>query len=293
MRIVLVHSPGAGDARHDPASLVALVRAHGHVVNYFESTEDWRRAVDARVDLVVAVGGDGTVADVAKHLAGGTIPIAVLPLGTANNVANALGLASTPLPQLVENWTHGKRQPFDMGRARSSDEDLRFFESVGVGLIAESIAEIAHGGAGHVDDLDVASERMDAALVVLREMLSAIDAVHVDLRLDDEDASGEYLLLEVMNFGWAGPNLSLVPDAVPDDGAFNIVWAEERHREQLAGDLLRYRHGQRPLVSLPVCTAREVRMSCQKGRLHLDDQLRRGPARLHLSIEPHAVTFVV
>src|SRR5580658_5951776 len=53
-----------------------------------------RQAVEAGAELVVAVGGDGTVRACAQVLAGGPVPLAIVPRGTANLVATALGLPS-------------------------------------------------------------------------------------------------------------------------------------------------------------------------------------------------------
>ena len=293
MRITLVHNTGAGDTVHNREWLEGLIRQNGHDVVYFAATDDWKSAADASVELFVAAGGDGTVADVARHVAGSRVPIAVLPLGTANNVANALGLASTPIPELVAGWARAEHRPFDTGRATGSEETFRFIESVGVGLLAESIAEITEGPAEYVDQLDTANERMDAAIDVLRETLRRLEPVHLDLVLDGAAMSGDYLLLEVMNFGSAGPNLSLVPEGASADGLFDVVFVDDRHRIQLIDDLPLYRFGRHSAASLPVHRARHVTLACKDCRLHFDDQLRAGQKQVDLTIERHALTFLV
>jgi diacylglycerol kinase family enzyme len=54
--------------------------------------EEARRAAGAAPDAVIAAGGDGTVAAVAGALAGGRVPLGILPLGTFNHFARDLGL---------------------------------------------------------------------------------------------------------------------------------------------------------------------------------------------------------
>ena len=237
MRITLIHNAGAGDGDYDRDSLLALIRLHGHQVEYFASGDDWRSAARSAVELIVAAGGDGTVAEVGRQLVGSNIPIAVLPLGTANNVASELGIATTPIPQLVSGWTSAERRTFDTGRATTQDEILRFMESAGVGLLTEAIAEITEGRAGYVNELDGARARMDAAMDVLRGRLRRLEPTHIELVIDGQRISGDYLLLEVMNFGWAGPNLRLAPGADRADGLFDVVLADVSHREQLLEDL--------------------------------------------------------
>jgi hypothetical protein len=58
-----------------------------------------------------------------------------------------------------------------------------------------------------------------------------------------EPMSGDYLMLEVMNFGSAAPNLSLVPEGASAGGLFDVVLVDDRHRIQLIDDLPLYRFG--------------------------------------------------
>ena len=157
--------------------------------------------------------------------------------------------------ELVASWTQAERRVFDTGCLAAQHETFRFVESVGVGLLAESIAEITQGNAGYVDQLDDAEARMDAAIEVLRATLRRLEPTHMDLVVDGQELSGDYLLVEVMNFGCAGPNLCLVPEAVHSDGLFDVVLADVSHRAQLMDELPLYRRGHHPSTPLPVHSA--------------------------------------
>ena len=52
-----------------------------------------REALDKKPDLVVVAGGDGTIRPIASELDGTNIPLAIIPVGTFNNLALSLGLA--------------------------------------------------------------------------------------------------------------------------------------------------------------------------------------------------------
>jgi diacylglycerol kinase family enzyme len=80
-----------------------------------------RLAVEAGADLVVAAGGDGTVRACAEALAGTGIPLAIVPLGTANLVARALGVPGQAGRALGVAFG-GRDQPIDLGRVTGADE---------------------------------------------------------------------------------------------------------------------------------------------------------------------------
>ncbi|HEX5291847.1 MAG TPA: diacylglycerol kinase family protein, partial [Streptosporangiaceae bacterium] len=80
-----------------------------------------RLAVEAGADLVVAAGGDGTVRACAAALAGTGIPLAIVPLGTANLVARALGVPGQAGRALGVAFG-GRDQPIDLGRVTGAGE---------------------------------------------------------------------------------------------------------------------------------------------------------------------------
>jgi diacylglycerol kinase family enzyme len=94
-----------------------------------------RLAVAAGADLVVAAGGDGTVRACAEALAGTGIPLAIVPLGTANLVARALGVPGQA-GRALEVAFGGRDQPVDLGRVAAADEGMVFAAMAGIGLDA-------------------------------------------------------------------------------------------------------------------------------------------------------------
>jgi diacylglycerol kinase (ATP) len=89
------------------------------------------RAQEGLVDLVVLGGGDGTMNAAASALLDTQIPFAVLPLGTANDLARVLGIPPDPVAaaQIV---LAGRRNRIDLGRAN----DRLFFNIATIGLSA-------------------------------------------------------------------------------------------------------------------------------------------------------------
>src|SRR4029434_8080446 len=114
MRVTLIHNPDAGDDEQPAGDrLVRLIRSKGHDVIYRSSKDnDWDSALKESSDIVAAAGGDGLVGKVAKRLVGRRTPIALLPMGNANNVARTLGRMEKPLEELVTGWTSARRKKF-------------------------------------------------------------------------------------------------------------------------------------------------------------------------------------
>jgi diacylglycerol kinase (ATP) len=296
MRVVLVHNKKAGRGEHNRRSLVDLIRLCGHEVRWHgKRDEEWQRALD-EVDLVAVAGGDGTVAKVVRAMAGSSVPIAVLPLGTANNISTALELAPVAIPELVAGWSHGRVRRVDMGIATGPWGTLRFLESLGIGLLAEGMAAIDEGRSRPVNEVEDTEARLATATDVLRRMLTTLQARPVDVTIDGEALPGHYLLLEVLNLGTAGPNLHLAPHADPSDGLLDVVLVDEALRRQLIEHLPTYRLDPQAAPALPARRARHVILRCADVHAHVDDEVCRIECRtetVEVRIEPGAVGFVV
>ena len=117
-------------------------RASGWAVEFFETTRSdhglglARQAVAAGARLVVAAGGDGTVRSCAHALAGptglaNTVPLAIVPLGTANLAARALGLPRR-LDQVLAVAFRGRDRRIDLAEA----DGMPYAAMAGIGLDA-------------------------------------------------------------------------------------------------------------------------------------------------------------
>jgi len=81
-------------AAHDVECTIEFTRARGH------ATELAREGVDKKFDSVIAVGGDGTVNEVARGLVGTSMPMGIIPKGSGNGLGRHLGIPVTIGPAL-------------------------------------------------------------------------------------------------------------------------------------------------------------------------------------------------
>ncbi len=144
MRITLIHNPEAGsDDQPSADELVRLVRQAGHSVMYQSSKHaDWQRSLDEPTDLVAVAGGDGAVGLVTKRLVGKRVPLTILPMGTANNIAATFNLKDRPLDQLIAGWSNARRRKFDVGAAIGPWGSSFFIEGVGVGAFTDTMSRL-------------------------------------------------------------------------------------------------------------------------------------------------------
>lgn len=229
MRATLFHNPGAGDGSTTAPQLRSILADAGYQVRYQSTEKDWSSALDAPADLIVVAGGDGTVAMIAKALAGRDVPLAVVPFGTANNIAKALGVFGD-LEAVVRGWRPTKGGTLDVGVAVGPFGEERFVESVGGGVFARLVAEgreSVKGGA------EMVHRETDRALQLLRTILDDAPAGSWHVSLDDHDLSGRYIGVEVMNIGFVGPNVPIAGEADIDDGQFDVVLLRIEDRERL------------------------------------------------------------
>jgi YegS/Rv2252/BmrU family lipid kinase len=110
-------------------------------------------ATDAAVDygcaLVVAVGGDGTVREVAHGLEGSDKPLLVVPCGTENLLANELGFDETP-QTIIRTFESGCIRPLDLGSANG-----KCFASIaGFGFDGQVVHRVSRQRSGYIDYFD-------------------------------------------------------------------------------------------------------------------------------------------
>ncbi len=84
-------------------------------------------AVADGLDALVAVGGDGTVHQALQHTAGTDLPLGIIPLGTGNDAASALGLTAGSPSDAAAVVLDGHARPVDVGHVRTADGVERFF----------------------------------------------------------------------------------------------------------------------------------------------------------------------
>lgn len=175
-----------------------------------------REALEQGADLVCALGGDGTVRAVGEVLAGGDVPLGLLPAGTGNLLARALGVPVDSLEDALDVALDGRTRRIDVGGLRvDGSEEQVFLVMAGMGLDAET--------------MDNADERLKgvvgwpAYLVAgLRAAVGGGFTARVQPR-EGRTVRRAVRSVVVGNSGQLQGGLELMPEASLDDGLLDVA----------------------------------------------------------------------
>lgn len=174
-----------------------------------------RRAVKDGYKLIIAMGGDDTIEAIIRGMAGSKTRLAMIPVGTANNLAKSLGIPEDP-QQACELIADGNVRKLDMGQVRvGKGKKLPFFELVIMGI----------GAAIYPDALNASKGKKPLASLkgAIQTIISHESKPKVTVALDKESSvSVESMLAIVSNVPLIGPNMLVDPDASMEDGLLDV-----------------------------------------------------------------------
>lgn len=230
---------------------------------------------------VVAVGGDGTVHEVAAACAGTGRIVGVLPAGSGNDYAKALGVG-TSLRHALEVLVGGSVRVVDTAEV----DGVAFNNGLGIGFDAEVAAGVAEapaymGGTGRY-------------LWSVGRLLKDFRCHEARLTLDGEIIEAETILIAVALGTTYGSLFRLTPDAVLDDGLFDVIWSEKVNRAEvlrLIPSALRGTLSKRPKVHTARARRVEVVLS-EEAAAHVDGEMLAHTRRFQARVLPATLRIV-
>ncbi|MCX6843381.1 MAG: diacylglycerol kinase family lipid kinase [candidate division WOR-3 bacterium] len=263
-RVVAVVNPVAGKARGARlrAQAAAELMRLFPDMTFVESNAPGHASVLAQgardAELIIAIGGDGTVREVVSGLMSATGPLdsltprpfpllAVVPVGSCNDLSRNVGIPADVI-EACRAAREGKARPIDVIRVEMSDEatsrQTYFINAAGFGFDAAVTAE-AHKSK-HLRGLPL-------YLVAIIRTLRNLECPLVRIRAGAFEAEQRVLMIAAANGRYYGGGMKVAPEAKPDDGLIEVCIADSMGRLSALRKLPRF-------VAGTHVTLKEVRM---------------------------------
>ena len=241
-----------------------------------------KEAIELGADLIFIWGGDGSVQRCIDAAVGAPVTLAILPAGTANLLANNLGIP-IDLEQAVDVGLHGDNRTIDVGKINGE----HFAVMAGIGFDALMIRDT---------DTEMKDRFGRAAYIWTGARHIHSTPVRTEVRIDghtwfDDKAS----CVLIANVGSIGGGVTAFDHASPDDGKLDVAVMTANGVWQWLRTLTRASVGdadKSPLVQMTQATKITVETR-KRLPYELDGGARSKTNELRVHVVPHAVTIRV
>jgi diacylglycerol kinase (ATP) len=246
----------------------ALQQAGYEPVYSATNSEDDLDPIIARAEgLLVVAGGDGSVRSVVTRNLERRLPLAILPMGTANNIARFFGINGKP-QEIIAGLREPEKAFLDVGKVTAPWGVDYFLETFGIGMWAHAL-KVYQPEMGRSLARTIAS-----GMQTLNEYVP----IQPRMLLDGSQISGEFTLVEALNTNAFGPRIKAAPEADPADGLFDLVLLHSDQRESLISYILAMLNEE--LSQMPgfeLLRGRELRIEWTGFPIHVDAEVRPRP----------------
>jgi len=183
------------------------------------ATELAFEAAQQGFDVVVAIGGDGTVHEVVNGLMQVSSDVrpmlAAVPIGSGNDFCSNAGIESDPAVAIIRAFS-GEPRGLDIGMVEDGSGRVEYWDNVlGIGFDAKAVIN-----SQSIKRLQgTAMYFVSAVKTILRDH----HAPHFRIHTDSEEIEDDFLLIAFCNGRREGGGFILAPDALPDDGVLNYA----------------------------------------------------------------------
>ena len=268
MHVALLSNPAARAGVHTDAAARAATRLRDAGIrtalisggSAAQSQQLLRAAIGLGTDAVLVAGGDGTVHLALQELAGTGIPLGIIPIGTGNDMAAAVGLTELDVDTAADAVIAGATRTVDLARVTRSDSLTEYFGTV-----------LASGFDSRVNDRANAMRWPRGGsrytIAILIEFLT-LHGVHFDVEMQladgaTEQVSGQLVMATVGNGRTYGGGIPVCPDADPADGLLDVTLVRPAGRMRLLRLLPKlYRGTHTGADEVDTYRVRSVRLSC-------------------------------
>lgn len=228
-KVILNPIAGRGRGARVEPELRRLLRAAGLNFDLVRAERPWHAAELAEqaaregFEIVVAAGGDGTTHEAVNGLmaaAGDGVAgtLGVVPVGSGSDFANTVGISSD-LQEACCQLANGQTRVVDVGRVTVDDQPPRYFDNT---------VNVGFGGIVTLEARKVKWVRgMALYLPVVLKTVFLARAPQVTIEYDDQELALPSTMICIANGPREGGGFFCTPEALPDDGLFDLCIVQE------------------------------------------------------------------
>ena len=291
-RVEIVFNPNAGRGRAASLAreLAGQLSSRGMTAMTSTITEFLCEggALHRGCDVVVAMGGDGTVRAIAEGLAAAfadqSPPVAMLAMGTANLIAQHLALPwrdGSGMEALLDAIAAGRTKSMDIPIANGRP----FFLMCSIGFDAQVVHEVAARRTGPISKVDYLPAFARSVMGFRRDKIEVI--------ADGKRVFGPGpALVVVANAAEYGTGFSLNPTATSDDGALDLTIFDAGHRKHLLATAFHAVTNQVSDGAAIVMKAKQIDIVGDAAPAQIDGEAF-GHVPIHIGLLPYRQRFIV
>lgn len=276
VKIILNPMANMGKAWRAADDLRPIVAEYGHAdwsgtVYPTHAIELARQAGEQGYDLVVAMGGDGTVHEVVNGLMQAPAEkrpvLGVVPVGSGNDFAHAIGVPMEPARALT-HALHGEPSRVDLGLMTDEHDRREYFDNT-LGIGFDAVVTIRS------HKLPLVRGFLMYLIAVIQTILLNHKPAHMQIRADDQAWEQSALMLTVCNGPRQGGGFIISPDAKNDDGILHYAIVGNVGRItmfRLVPEFMKGTQERFPQVRLGACRRLAVSADCPLY-LHADGEI--------------------
>jgi YegS/Rv2252/BmrU family lipid kinase len=285
-KVLFIINPIAGGKRKDDVPGLIAKNLDQSIFDYtivYTDGADHAKTIAAdsigKVDMVVAVGGDGTINEVASGIAGSDTVLGVLPYGSGNGLSRFLGVPMDPGKAII-NLNRWHVETIDAGQA----DGEWFFNMAGMGFDA------------HIAEVFANSETRGFFTYVksaFREVMN-YKADNYTIDIDGKTYERKAYMLSIANSSQYGNNAHVSPDASVQDGLLDVciispfpLW---RFIEMGIRMFTKTSTGSK---YVEIIRGKNITISrAKEGAMHLDGEPRIAGARVEVKVMPASLRII-
>jgi len=191
-----------------------------------EAMELAQKAADNGAELIVSVGGDGTVNEIVNGImkSKNDPSLGIIPLGWANDFIKSTNIPSDII-EACKILIKGKTKKIDIGLINNQ---IYFANICGVGFDAE-VAQLANQMKSKHPNLHILSAFV-YVFATIKKLLSPFSYHNVKIKFDGQEIHSKILFSAISNGKFYGGRFKITPDAILDDGLLELCTVEEMGR---------------------------------------------------------------